>query len=123
MLNNNTEYKQKMEKDNDNNYKAWLVYSYPENIMIDERGRIFKKIWDLDIEDIDSVKEFKKEYLYDRLNLKYSNYNFNDTLFQEIEEFNNNMFAQGKRKRKRKKRKTKRKNMKEKKQKNKKVIY
>ena len=35
MLNNNPEYKQKMkEKDADKNFKAWVVYSYPENVII-----------------------------------------------------------------------------------------
>lgn len=33
MLNNNTQYKQKMEQENDNNYKAWLIYSYPKMLV------------------------------------------------------------------------------------------
>jgi hypothetical protein len=119
MLDNNTEYKQKMGENNDKMFKGWVVYSYPENIMIDERGRIYEKLWNLDIDDIDSVKQFKKEYLYDILNPKFSSYNFNDRLLLEIEQFKNNMFAQGKRKRKRKKRKTKRKKSKRKKTKRK----
>ena len=106
MLDNNTDYK-------DKNLKGWEVYSYPENIKIDERGRIYKKIWDLDIDDIDSVKQFKKKYLYNSLNPKFSSYNFNDKLLQEIEQFKTNMFVEGKRKRK--KRKTKRKKSKRKK--------
>ena len=123
MLDNNTEYKQKLGEDYDKNQKAWVVYSYPENIKIDERGRIYKKIWDLDIDKIDSVKQFKKEYLYETLNPnpKFSSYNFNDRLLLEIEQFKNNMLAEGKRKRKRKrkKRKTKRKKSKRKKTKRK----
>lgn len=121
MLDNNTEYKQKMGENDDKLFKGWIVYSYPDNVTIDERGRIYRKIWDLEIDKIDSVKQFKKEYLYDTLNPKFSSYNFNDKLLLEIEQFKNNMFAEGKRKRKRirKKRKTKRKKSKRKKTKRK----
>lgn len=83
-----------------------------KNVSIDERGKIFKKIWDLDIEDIDSIKQFKEEYLYNTLNLKHSNYNFNDRLFQEMEEFKNKISAQGKREKRKTKQKKKRKNKK-----------
>ena len=117
MLDNNTEYKQKMGENDDKLFKGWIVYSYPDNVTIDERGRIYRKIWDLEIDKIDSVKQFKKEYLYDTLNPKFSSYNFNDKLLLEIEQFKNNMFAEGKRKRKRKREKQNGKNLKEKKQK------
>ena len=115
MLNNNPEYKQKMkEKDADKNFKAWVVYSYPENVIIDDRADIYKDVWFLlNVFDKNSVKEFKKIKLYDTLHSRFSSYDFNDTLFEEIEKYKNNMFAEGKRKRK--KRKTKRKKSKRKK--------
>ena len=121
MLDNNTEYKQKMGENNDKMFKGWMVHSYPDNVTIDERGRIYKKIWDLDIDKIDIVQQFKKEYLYDTLNPNpnFSSYDFNDTLLLEIERYKNDMFGEGKRKRKRKKRKTKRKKSKRKKTKRK----
>ena len=43
MLNNNPEYKQKMkEKNAYKNFKGCVVYSYPENVIINDKANIYK---------------------------------------------------------------------------------